>query len=590
MKNIFRFFGALLTLVFTVSLTGCVEEQLESADVGLHVKVFFPSKVVAGQPMTINGSGFSDVTEIVFPGDVTVTDFEIVSNDMIRVKAPSGLPAEGGHIVVRTAEGEAESPLPLTLGSTLVSGCTMPEDGESISGGSQMTIYGTDLEFVNKIEMMDSDGNPVFIDEISFIRKGTSSIIFVVPKKVYDGEFESKVYTYDGKVFNLPKLPYEPIAGHWEVVETVIWENDGSVGAADWSGSPYRFAMEGKDSNNECVATIPTDLWEKMKSTPFYVQFTPVAGATWWQIRTLDGHWSIGNNDANDITPNTPDRFIDNGDGTYTFITDLQAYPAEGDKLVTTVDDKHLLYGGSGFIIQKMYFTEEVWVEDSGSETVKVDQVLFEGEVAYADWSATQVIDASFFKDVVEGATITVTIKDKGDDYNPLFKHASDWSDWSELQSAKVDTGDGFYTVVPAEAVEELKTQGLRFQGIGFTVVKVTLTTWVTLGPVTEEVLYEGETVYDSWGVSQLLGPALFSNVAEGFTIKVFIKDKGDDYNPIFKHDNYEDWTELQSGKVDEDDCFYTVVPASAIEELKTVGLRFQGVGFTITKIMLIPA
>ena len=69
MKNIFKFFGTILTVILAAALTGCsLEEQVESADLGLHIKVFFPTKVVEGQPMTINGSGFSEVTEIVFPG------------------------------------------------------------------------------------------------------------------------------------------------------------------------------------------------------------------------------------------------------------------------------------------------------------------------------------------------------------------------------------------------------------------------------------------------------------------------------------------------------------------------------------------
>ena len=47
MKKIFKFFGTILTVVLAASLTGCfVEEDLGSADVGLHVKVFFPTKVV----------------------------------------------------------------------------------------------------------------------------------------------------------------------------------------------------------------------------------------------------------------------------------------------------------------------------------------------------------------------------------------------------------------------------------------------------------------------------------------------------------------------------------------------------------------
>ena len=188
MKNIFKFFGTILTLVLAASLSGCLaEDELQSADVGLHVKVFFPTKVVKGQPMTINGSGFSDVTEIVFPDGaegIVVTDFQIVSNEMIRVDAPSGISAEGGKIILRTEAGEqVESPLPLTLGNTVVTGYSA-EEGVEVEGGSQMTIYGTDLEFVNKIEMLDADGNPQFVEDKLFNRKGTDHIIFTVPRKV----------------------------------------------------------------------------------------------------------------------------------------------------------------------------------------------------------------------------------------------------------------------------------------------------------------------------------------------------------------------------------------------------------------------
>ena len=536
MKNIFKFFGAFLTVALSAALTGCMpEEQLETADLGLHIKVFSPTKVVAGQPMTINGSGFSDVTEIVFPDGVSVTDFEIVSNDMIRVKAPKGILAEGGNIIVRTEAGEeAVSPLPLTLGETKISGCSL-EAGAEVEGGSQITIYGTDLEFVTGIEVKDEEGNPLLVEDKLFHKKSTSTIIFTVPRKVFEGEFEPVIYTVDEKTFKMPMFKFKPAAdgGYWDIVEHVIWENtdpegngsvswssqyrfhgeglpdtnneciatiaaadwdvikngtfylkfkpdadayqirantgwwsfdkdgahdihggderiidngdgtfslaytlseeplasgilglideqhllftgsgytplmlyyteevwvegggtveivrtsiwknDGSVGAANWDGT-YRFAMEGKDALGECVAEIPADIWEKMKTTPFNVQITPAAD--WWQVRILDGHWSIGNSESNDISPNTPDKFIDNGDGTFTFVVDLQAYPAEGDKLVTTVDEKHFLMSGSGFIVNEMYWEEEVFVPGGGaSETVVWEN---DGSFGVANWS-----------------------------------------------------------------------------------------------------------------------------------------------------------------------------------------------------------
>ena len=651
MKNIFKFFGTILTVVLAAALTGCsLDEQLESADLGLHVKVFFPTKVVEGQPMTINGSGFTEVTEIVFPGDVVVTDFQIVSNDMIRVDAPAGIAAEGGKIVVRTAEKEAESPLPLTLGCTKISGYSV-EAGTTVDGGSQITIYGTDLEFINGIELLDADANPALIEDKAFNKKATASIIFTVPKKVYEGTFVGKVYTIDGKTFEMPELTYKPatdggyfetvetiiwendgsigeagwnntyrfalegtnggdasvdvpadlweklktgpfnvllksvadwwqirvLTGHWqaqwpqaqttdgefdlninwtdivvdngdgtftltldftghgildlmdvqnllfagsgfqilkiytseevwvegggsvEIVRTSIWKNDGSVGAANWDGT-YRYAKEGMDTNNECVAEIPADIWEKMKTTPFNVQFSPAGD--WWQIRILDGHWSIGNAESNDITPNTPDRFVDNGDGTFTFVLDLQAYPEDGDKLVTTIDEKHLLFSGSGFIINEIYGEEEVFVPGGGDEPTETVLWVNDGSLGEGTWGNTY----RFALEGTNGGDASVDVPAdiwqyfKTGPFHLVVLPVADWwqirvlTGWWSAQwpvddnsgesdvnvnwtDIVADNGDGTFTVTldfTGHAIlDAMDEQNLLFAGAGFQIQKI---------------------------------------------------------------------------------------------------------------------
>ena len=651
MKNIFKFFGTILTVVLAAfCMTGCLaEDDLGTADLGLHVKVFFPTKVVEGQPMTINGSGFSEVTEIVFPGEVVVTDFQIVSNDMIRVNAPAGIDAEGGKIVVRTAEKEAESPLPLTLGCTVISGYSA-EAGATVDGGSQITIYGTDLEFIKKVELLDADGNPAFIEDKAFNKKATSSLIFTVPKKVYEGTFVGKVYTIDGKTFEMPEITYKPAsdggyfetvehviwenpdpagigsvswsgqyrfygegnadtnneciamisADHWniiktgtfylkfapaadayqirantgwwsfdgdgvhdihggderiidngdgtfslaytlseeplasgilglideqhllftgngytplklyyteevwvpggsvEIVRTSIWKNDGSVGAANWDGT-YRYAKEGMDANSECVAEIPADVWEKMKTTPFNVQITPTGD--WWQVRILDGHWSIGNAESNDITPNTPDKFVDNGDGTFTFVVDLQAYPEEGDKLVTTIDEKHLLFSGSGFIINELYWEEEVLVPGGGGSS---EIVVWENDGSFGEgtWGNTY----RFALEGTNGGDASVDVPAdlwqyfKTGPFHVVVLPVADWwqirvlTGWWSAQwptddnsgegdinvnwtDIVADNGDGTFTVTLDFAghaiLDAMDEQNLLFAGQGFQIQKI---------------------------------------------------------------------------------------------------------------------
>ena len=269
MKNIFRYLGAVLALGLAFSATSCVnEEDLGSADLGLTVKVFSPTKVIAGMPMTINGSGFANaedpVVEVEFPGEVKVTALKIVTDGMIRLTAPKGIDKEGGKIIVRTATAEAESPLPLTIGNPSISGYSVQADGETvITGGDQLTIFGSDLEFIDYVELMDKDGNPLIVEDESFYRKGTSNVVIIIPRNIYDGAFAGKVYTVDGNYFTMPEFIYAPPSdgGHFETVETVIWTNpdpDG-VGAVNWNGV-YRFAPESNPTGEE-IYTVPQDIW-----------------------------------------------------------------------------------------------------------------------------------------------------------------------------------------------------------------------------------------------------------------------------------------------------------------------------------------
>ena len=366
MKHIINYLSALIAVVLIGSVfTACADDDAQSANVGLGIKTFFPTKVVTNQPMTINGSGFDAVTEIEFPGGVKATGFELVGNDMIRVNAPAGIASEGGNIIVRTSTEQAESRVPLTIGNTNVTGFDK-QPGDEITGGDQITVYGSDLEFVNSIELLDAEGNPQLIDHKDFYRKGTNNLIFRVPtKNIFEGTWVGTVHTYDGKSFSMPELAYKPAAddGHWETVKNVIWTNsdpDGN-GAISWNGT-YRFTYEGNDGNNECIATFPAEIWEKLKSEKFYLRYKPAGDS--YQVRVTTGWWGtqwLGKD--NDIAPwNMADRIIDNEDGTFSIEVDFAEDPA----ILETIDAQHLLFTGNGYTPLEIYFTEDVWIGGEG--------------------------------------------------------------------------------------------------------------------------------------------------------------------------------------------------------------------------------
>jgi hypothetical protein len=559
MKHLFKYLGALLAVVLMgATFAACSEDDDNgSANLGLGIKTFFPTKVVANQPMTINGSGFDGVKEIEFPGGTKVTDFEIVSNEMIRVNAPAGIASDGGTIKVRTADDEAESTLPLTLGHTKISGYSKQE-GEKAEGGELITIFGTDLEFINGLELLDADGNTQFIDHNDFYRKGTDNLAFRVPlKNIYKGTFAGKVYTYDGQSFTMPEFAYEPNTGggHWETQENTIWDTETVFDG--WSVSfligPEQFAnvQEGdiirvyiKDKGGDYNPIFKHDDW-----------------SDWNELQSIKVE----------------------GDGYF----ESTVTAAIIDELQT----KGLRFQGVGFTITKVTLIQNVWIPGGG--VADIVSTIWDTETVFDGWSVSFLIGPEQFADLQEGDLIRVYIKDKGGDYNPIFKH-DDWSDWTELQSIKVD-GDGYFeSTVSAAIIDELQTKGLRFQGVGFTITKVELTMYARPtggggGARTTATIWDTETVFDGWSVSFVIGADQFADVQEGDIIRVYIKDKTGDYNPIYKHDDWSDWTDIQSNKVDTDDYFEAPVPASAVDELKSIGLRFQGVGFTITKVELIP-
>ena len=150
--------------------------------------------------------------------------------------------------------------------------------------------------------------------------------------------------------------------------DVVFWENSDPEGngAANWNGT-YRFGLDGTDGNNECIATFTEDIWNKIKFGTFFMQYRP-ADPTSYMIRTTNGWWTVQWLGAdNDIAPwNNAERINDNGDGTY-FIE----VTFGDDPIVETLDEKHLLFTGSGYTPLKLYFGDSNSIQ--GVKTVNVN-------------------------------------------------------------------------------------------------------------------------------------------------------------------------------------------------------------------------
>ena len=486
MKHIINYLSTLLAVVLIgATFTACSsDDDNGSANVGLGIKVFFPTKVVTNQPMTINGSGFSEVTEIEFPGGVKVTDFEIVSDDMIRVEAPSGIASDGGKIIVRTIDAEAESRLPLTVGKTIVTGFDK-QPGETVTGGTNITIYGSDLEFINAVELLDADGNIMLIDHKDFYRQGTSNVIFTLPKfNIYKGTFVGYIYTYDGQKIPMPELAYEPAStGHWEIQELDIWK-----GNEDMAGWGNNWSVKAKWFADQNVAVgerirIYLDVYAdnaQVKVESGEWSFPPVPGLPADQIfrkadLTPEGYWEFDVDDAilswliNGDSWGHGDALILHGEGCcivritvvrLVWVEDGEAGPSEYDIKEFTVYQNE--GGSTSPTLQYPYYPS--WGDDAG----KIRIMRGMGDPSLENIGLTT---SSKFV-VYKAAGTTGQIQWNNPNWGSFAGvSCNDWS--GELEEIEVPVTEDMLKCISGEIADGWSNTAIILQGDGLTVNKI---------------------------------------------------------------------------------------------------------------------
>jgi len=272
-----------------------------------------------------------------------------------------------------------------------------------------------------------------------------------------------------------------------------VWENDGSLGETIW-GNTYRFALKGTDYNDECIAEIPENLWNKMKKQPFRVVIRPVSD--YLHIRITSGWWTFDTDGIYDILLGD-ERLLDNGDGSYTIIMDLTKEPYS--EMRDYIDEQHLLFTGSGYVLEGIYI--DVPVDNSGT-TIFWEN---DGSFDYVSWGGhfrfgLEGMDslgecaATFPQDVwdrIKSGPFEVLIAIRPDAAWWQMRVTTGWwscqwpenddsgnGDISELWTdIVVDNGDGTYTITidftGHEILDYIDEQHLLFTGDGYKILQM---------------------------------------------------------------------------------------------------------------------
>ena len=197
----------------------------------------------------------------------------------------------------------------------------------------------------------------------------------------------------------------------------------------------------------------------------------------------------------------------------------------------------------------------------------------------------------------------------KNESWGPVFAATTTAMDGTGMVGIKLDkksvmihgnaeTGGVGIGDVYAQHVQQVTIQGgsaaasVEVEGIWFG----TTAEFVKAGgdvPVRPEAggsltMWEDELVYNGWGVSSTVDPKYFEVAEVGDIIYCSVKDVTADYNPIFKYQDWSDFTDIQATLAKDETHFEgKIATAEALDYLQKNGLRFQGVGFTLTKVEL---
>ena len=210
MKNLFYILMASLTLA---GFTACNEGDDLSTNQykgGISLNAFGPSPVIRGGEIRFVGSGMDQVTKVIFPTNIEVTDIRIVNSEEIRVTVPAE-DVEPGILELVTANGRLFTKSELTYTEPILLNSFSPT---TVKPGEVLTINGDYLNLMHGVIFEDE----VYVFEENFIEHSRYTIKVKVPAKAQTGriaitdatdeeaEMPNEMYSEDALKVVLPSV------------------------------------------------------------------------------------------------------------------------------------------------------------------------------------------------------------------------------------------------------------------------------------------------------------------------------------------------------------------------------------------------
>jgi hypothetical protein len=174
----FKYGVALLLAFVAITFAACSDDDDDSASGQVVLEAYGPSPALRGSSLTFIGKNMDQVTGVVFPDNLEVTDIEVVSSEKIKVTIPQE--AVEGYVKLNYANG--------VLTTKTLLGYIEPVSISSISpnpvkAGQTLTIEGDYLNLMQKVIFADG----VEVMSKNFTKWERASIQLVVPKEAQTG-------------------------------------------------------------------------------------------------------------------------------------------------------------------------------------------------------------------------------------------------------------------------------------------------------------------------------------------------------------------------------------------------------------------
>jgi hypothetical protein len=183
-----------------------------------------PKNIVTGATVAITGTNLQDVTDVIFPGGIPATSFQLVGLNQISAIAPAGM--TDGFIILKTKDKEVKA----IMGVKAVTPSYTKLFPDTAKIGKVITIIGNNLLDIQKIIFP----NNVMVGDLSFNRKSDTEIQVAIPDGTTVGIGMLKMITLSGASIDLGNVVVQSAAYVPVTLGYVFYEDAVAAGWNEW--------------------------------------------------------------------------------------------------------------------------------------------------------------------------------------------------------------------------------------------------------------------------------------------------------------------------------------------------------------------